>query len=156
MAIGIGSVSRNGLYQITDTSPDSEHGVLRVTVREMIGERNISDKQRDAMRRFARQAVRNATSTRSCREYYADGCTHITFFVSGYTPDYTATYWEHEGDQPDGREGVYYITILDPEGEEYAVIMHRTCNGEYPLGGQVANEKLNRSLELCRALNAAK
>lgn len=67
---------------------------------------------------------------------------------------YTATYWQDESDLPDGREGVHYIQILDPEGEEYAVIIHRTSKGLYPIGGRSANEKLERSLEICEALNA--
>lgn len=67
---------------------------------------------------------------------------------------YTSTYWQHEADLPEGREGVYFLQILDPEGEEYAVIIHRTENGQFPIGGSLANEKLYNANEICKALNA--
>ena len=68
---------------------------------------------------------------------------------------YTSTYWQHEADLPQGREGVYFLQILDPEGEEYAVIIHQTWDGMYPIGGKMANEKLERANHICEALNAA-
>ena len=66
---------------------------------------------------------------------------------------YTSTYWQHEADLPEGREGVYFLQILDPEGEEYAVIIHRTENGQFPIGGRVANDKLEAANKICEALN---
>lgn len=67
---------------------------------------------------------------------------------------YTSTYWQHEADLPEGREGVYFLQILDPEGEEYAVIIHQTWGGMYPIGGRISNEKLERANHICEALNA--
>lgn len=67
---------------------------------------------------------------------------------------YTSTYWQHEAELSEGREGVYFVQILDPEGEEYAVIIHRTDNGQFPIGGREANDKLERANKICEALNA--
>lgn len=82
----IGDYSRNGMYQITDTAWDS-NGTLRVTVREMIGERELPKARLEAMRRLARRALpeyypgqtRRASTVRT---WYADGCSHATFDVS--------------------------------------------------------------------------
>ena len=82
----LGDISRNGLYQITDTAWDS-NGTMRVTVRERIGEREIPANRMRAMRRFARRALPeyHEGQTRQSpvlRTWYADGCSHVTFAVS--------------------------------------------------------------------------
>lgn len=82
----LGDFSRNGLYQITDTHWDS-NGTLRVTVREMIGERELPKARLEAMRRFARRALpeyrpgqtRGASTVRT---WYAQGGMHATFDVT--------------------------------------------------------------------------
>lgn len=68
---------------------------------------------------------------------------------------YTWTGWEAEvdNDNDDDRVGVYYLTIRDPAGEEYAVIMHRTVGDRYPLDGDVAQEKVRRATRMVDALN---
>lgn len=81
-----GDFTRNGLYQITDTHWDS-NGTLRVTVREMIGERDIPKARLEAMRRFARRALPEyrqgqTRSVRTVRTWYAQGTSHATFAVS--------------------------------------------------------------------------
>jgi hypothetical protein len=62
---------------------------------------------------------------------------------------------ETDNDNPDDREGVWYLTIVDPDGEEYAVIMHRTCNGKYPIDGELARRKVAQAKHIVAALNAA-
>lgn len=88
--LNIGDYSRNGLYQITDTSWDS-NGTLRVTVREMIGEREIPKARLEAMRRFARRALPEyrpgqTRSAKTVRTWYAQGQSHATFAVSRNEP----------------------------------------------------------------------
>lgn len=63
--------------------------------------------------------------------------------------------WEAETDldNPDDREGVYYLTITE-DGEEFAVIMHRVVGGKYPLDGEVAVEKIERAERIVAAMNA--
>ena len=80
----IGDYSRNGMYQIVDTSWDS-NGTLRVTVRELYGLSMVGPGMIVAMRRLARRALMYPEKTRSSRvvrEFHADGCTHVTFAVS--------------------------------------------------------------------------
>jgi len=80
----IGDYSRNGLYQITDTRWDS-NGTMYVTVREMIGERELPKTRLEAMRRFARRALSHPEKTRSARTVrtcYASGQSHATFAIS--------------------------------------------------------------------------
>lgn len=80
----IGDLSRNGLYQIVDTNWDC-NGTLRVTVRELIGERSINAVALRAMRDLARRALMYPEKTRSVRvvrQFFADGSTHVTFDVS--------------------------------------------------------------------------
>lgn len=84
--VSIGDFSRNGLYQITDTSWDS-NGTLRVTVREMIGEREMPKARLEAMRRFARRALPEyhegqTKGAATVRVWYAQGCSHATFAVT--------------------------------------------------------------------------
>jgi hypothetical protein len=86
----IGTYSRNGLYQITDTSWDS-NGTLRVTVREMIGEQELPKARLEAMRKFARRALPEyregqTRSARTIRTWYATGQMHATFAVSRNEP----------------------------------------------------------------------
>lgn len=85
----IRDMSRDGLLQITDTSWD-HNGTLRVTVREMVGER-LHPGERDyretvrRARRLARRAIMYPEKTRSSRllrSWYAEGSTHFTFAVS--------------------------------------------------------------------------
>lgn len=84
--LALGDFSRNGLFQITDTSWDS-NGTLRVTVREMIGERELLKSRLEAMRRLARRALvetykGQTRSARTVRTFYAGGTSHATFTVS--------------------------------------------------------------------------
>ena len=77
----IGDRSRDGLLEITDTRWNS-NGTLFVTVRELVGERSAPVAR---MRRLARRALAHPDRTRSSRvtrQWYADGCTHVTFAVS--------------------------------------------------------------------------
>ncbi len=85
-SLSIGDFSRNGLYQITDTSWDS-NGTLKVTVREMIGERELPKARLEAMRKFARRALPEyrpgqTKSARTVRTWYATGQMHATFAVT--------------------------------------------------------------------------
>jgi hypothetical protein len=68
---------------------------------------------------------------------------------------YTWTGWDAETElhNADDREGVYYLTILK-DGEEHAIIIHRTVGGKYPLDGPVAVAKTARADQICDALNA--
>lgn len=68
---------------------------------------------------------------------------------------FTWTGWHAETDldNDDDREDVYYLTINSPNGEEYAVIVHRTVGGKYPLDGTVATQKIARADFMCVALN---
>jgi hypothetical protein len=68
---------------------------------------------------------------------------------------YTWIGWESEADlgNDDDRDDVYYITIINPEGDEYAIIVHRTCDGKYPLDGPGAQSKVRRAEHIVAALN---
>lgn len=80
----IGDFSRNGLYQITDAHWD-HNGTLTVTVREMIGERELPKARLEAMRRLARRALMYPELTRSARTvrtFYSGGGMHATFAIS--------------------------------------------------------------------------
>lgn len=52
-----------------------------------------------------------------------------------------------------GDPGKYILTITDPEGEEFATIVHRTWDGKFPLHGEVAQEKRARAERIVSALN---
>lgn len=85
-SLEIGAYSRNGLYQITDTNWDN-NGTLSVTVREMIGEREMPKPRLEAMRRFARRALPEyregqTKSAATVRTWFANGQSHATFAVS--------------------------------------------------------------------------
>ena len=85
-SLTIGDISRNSLYQITDTNWDS-NGTMRVTVRELIGERELPKARLEAMRRFARRALPEyhegqTKGARTIRTWYAEGCSHATFAVT--------------------------------------------------------------------------
>jgi hypothetical protein len=69
---------------------------------------------------------------------------------------YGWTDWQSEEEElgSDGRKGVYWIEIFDPQGEEYAVIVHRTVGGLFPLDGSVAKEKEARAQQIVDALNS--
>jgi hypothetical protein len=73
----------------------------------------------------------------------------------GADSGYGFTGWEAEADlgNDDDREGVHYLTITDPDGEEYAVIVHRVCDGRYPLDGPGAQSKVRRAEHIVAALN---
>lgn len=68
---------------------------------------------------------------------------------------YTYTDWEPETNYPDGRPDVYFISIVDHYGDEVAVIIHRTCDGLYPLDGPVARSKMERAQKIANALTHA-
>lgn len=55
-----------------------------------------------------------------------------------------------------GDPDTHYLTILDPDGEEYAVICHRTVGGKYPLDGPLADVKRRNAQNIVDALNAHK
>jgi len=84
--VTIGTFSRNGLYQITDTNWDS-NGTLKVTVREMIGEREMPKARLEAMRKFARRALPEyrpgqTKGAATVRTWFANGQSHATFAVT--------------------------------------------------------------------------
>jgi len=47
----------------------------------------------------------------------------------------------------------FFITILDPDGEEYACIVHRIVGGRFPINGDLADEKRGRAQKIVDALN---
>lgn len=85
----IGDTSRDGLLQITDTNWN-HNGTLRVTVREMIGQRweEYPGGRNNVIRRartLARRALPHPERTRSSkviRTWVAEGESHVTFAVS--------------------------------------------------------------------------
>lgn len=62
------------------------------------------------------------------------------------------TDWEVD-ESSDAIEGKYMITI-DRDGEEIAVIVHRTCGGRYPLNSNMAMSKVRDADMIVGALNA--
>lgn len=60
--------------------------------------------------------------------------------------------WD-EDDSTDAIPDKYVITIWTPDEEEMAVIVHRTCNGKYPIDGPLANEKMVNAQQIVDALN---
>lgn len=48
----------------------------------------------------------------------------------------------------------HILTIRDPHGEEYAVIVHRTIGGKYPVDGALAEAKRAQAAHIVEALNA--
>lgn len=67
---------------------------------------------------------------------------------------YGWTGWEAETDlgNDDDRQDVHYLTITE-DGEEFAVIVHRTVGGKYPLDGPEAKAKEARAQSITAALN---
>lgn len=66
--------------------------------------------------------------------------------------------WERETEMTSDGTGdpdKYLLTILSPDGEEYATIAHRVCGGAYPLEGETAENKIARAQHLVDALNAS-
>jgi hypothetical protein len=47
----------------------------------------------------------------------------------------------------------WFLTIVE-DGEEKAVIVHRTCGGKFPLDGLVAKDKERAAQQIVDALNA--
>lgn len=73
----------------------------------------------------------------------------------GYVAQYGYTDWQSEAQAtPDGRKDVHYIEIHDPDGEEVAVIVHRTEGGEFPLDGPAAVAKMVRAEKVIGVLNS--
>lgn len=64
-------------------------------------------------------------------------------------------YWTGwaEDDSTDEIPDKYVITIWTPDEKEMANIIHRTCEGKYPIDGPVANEKLLNAQQIVDALN---
>lgn len=52
-----------------------------------------------------------------------------------------------------GDPDTWYLTIRDEDGEEIAVICHRTVDGKYPIDGDVANRKRHNAQVIVDALN---
>ncbi len=80
----IGATNPDGLVQITDTAWDS-NGTMRVTVRELVGERSWSTSALSKARRLARRTLMYPEKTRSSRvirTWHANGQMHVTFAVS--------------------------------------------------------------------------
>ena len=80
----IGDRNPDGTLEITDTAWDS-NGTMRVTVRELFGEREIPPNRLRAMRRLARRAIHHpekTTSSRVIRTFYSNGSMAATFAVS--------------------------------------------------------------------------
>lgn len=68
---------------------------------------------------------------------------------------YDFTDWQSEAaGTADGREGVHYIEIRDPDGEEAAIIVHRTIDGQFPLDGPAAAAKMQLAETIVDALNS--
>lgn len=69
---------------------------------------------------------------------------------------YYMTDWEAETDigNDDDREGVYFLTIHHPDGEEMAVVIHRVCDGRFPIDGDVAQAKVKSAELIVNSLNA--
>lgn len=81
-ALTINDTSRDGLFQIMDTSALDGAGTMRVTVRDMS---YSGQDQTEAMRRLARRAYpypEHVRSSRVARRFNADGCPYITFIVA--------------------------------------------------------------------------
>jgi hypothetical protein len=69
---------------------------------------------------------------------------------------FTWTDWERETEltgDGSGDPGKYFLIIRDPDGEEYACILHRTEGGRFPLDGEIAKEKEKRATMIVAALN---
>jgi hypothetical protein len=69
---------------------------------------------------------------------------------------FTWTGWERETELTGdglGDPDKYFLLIRDPDGEEYACIVHRTEGGRFPLEGEIAKEKEGRALNIVAALN---
>lgn len=66
---------------------------------------------------------------------------------------YHWTGWEAEADFEPGRPDTYFLTICYPDGEEMAVIVHRTVDGAFPLDGDLAKSKEARAQQIVDALN---
>lgn len=86
-SLTVGDVSRDGMFQIVDTSWDS-NGTLRVTVRERMGTGSwVGGVPIRRMRTLARRALPEyhkgqTRSSRVVRRFTADGCSYVTFAVS--------------------------------------------------------------------------
>ena len=81
-----------------------------------------------------------------------------TLSVEKETPavsSYDWTGWESEEEATDGpaRPVTHFITIRE-DGEELAVIIHRTCGGQYPLDGELAKSKEAVAERIVAALRA--
>lgn len=70
---------------------------------------------------------------------------------------YTWVGWEAEPEMTGDGSGdpdKHFLTICYPDGEECALIVHRTGGGKFPLDGDAAAQKLNRAQHIVDALNA--
>lgn len=89
-----------------------------------------------------------------------DGLTEGTEKImdnDGKAGRYSWTGWECDTDMSGDGSGDpdrYLLTVRDPEGEEYAHIVHRTNGGTYPIDGPMAREKEGRAQRIVDALNA--
>lgn len=68
-------------------------------------------------------------------------------------PAYHWIGWESEEEMEPGRPDTYFLTICHPDGEEYAVIFHRTFGGQFPLDGDLAKRKEADAQRIVDALN---
>lgn len=78
-----------------------------------------------------------------------------------FSPDGTSEYqwFDFEEDKyvsTDEIPGKWVLTIAYPDGEELAVIIHRDCDGKYPIDGPKADAKRAQAQMIVDALNAFK
>ena len=71
--------------------------------------------------------------------------TGVEYVWSDFEPD--------EGDEIPGKFILTIGTNGDYGIEEVAVIVHRTCNGRYPIDGELANKKREDARFIVDALN---
>lgn len=72
--------------------------------------------------------------------------------VEDFPPTYSRSEWEAEEDFEPGRKDVYFLTISDPDGEEYATIIHRVTE-QFPLDSDCARRKEEQADNIVKALN---
>lgn len=58
-----------------------------------------------------------------------------------------------EDESTDAIPDKFILTITDEDGEEFATIVRRTVDGEYPLDGGLASQKRANAQRIVNALN---
>jgi hypothetical protein len=62
-------------------------------------------------------------------------------------------WWDFDLDESDYIEDKYILTIINPDGDEIATIVHRTVGGKHPLDGEVAELKRAHARRIVELLN---